>query len=214
MQKHKPIPDGIKILMAGAAAALIAFAPAEAAPGGYRADKAAAHEAAELLRGMGYADDNPVIQAASAWWHETHAEQMAAYPVASEVWEALTGAGFSEPVAAGILGNMMAECGGHTLQLLPETTAAGYYGLCMWSLDYFPQVAGADVAGQLAVLLDTLESNLEAGGGSYERFCAMDDCREAARYFDRYYERSVGLATEQRAQNAAVALAYYGTEAG
>lgn len=213
MNTRKRLPEGAVILLALAFALLILLVPsADAAGGRYAADKAAAHEAAELLRGMGYGEDNPVIVAAKSWWHETDDAQMAAYPVASEVWTTLRAAGLSEAVTAGIIGNMMAEVGGHTLDLLPDIRCGQYYGLCMWDVGFTPEADGADVQGQLRVLLDTLEYRINEVGGSYEYFLALDDCRHAARYFDRYYERSAGMATGQRAENAAVALAFYGTE--
>ena len=206
------IPDGIKILLAGAAAAVIALAPAEAAPSGFRADKAAAHAAAELLRSYGYGEENPVIRAAREWWHETDEAQFAAYPAASEIWRTLVAAGYSEPVTAGILGNVMAEVGGHTLDIRPDTAVGGYYGICMWDIRYTPQITGKDLAGQLEVLQETMQANIEEAGGSYVDFCSLTDEQAAARYFDTYYERSSGEAREQRARNAAAALAYYGTE--
>lgn len=209
--KRKQIPEIVVLLVSLGLALVIALAGnADAAQGTYRADKDAAHEAAELLRGMGYGEDNPVIQAASAWWHETHNAQMAVYPVAAEVWQTLTGAGFSAPVTAGILGNMMAECGGHTLALVPDLHCGQYYGLCMWDVGFTPEVDDQDVAGQLAVLLATMERNINEAGGSYERFIGMTDARQAARYFDKYYERSAGLATYQRGENAVAALSWFG----
>lgn len=209
--KRKEIPEIVVLLVSLGLALVIALAgSADAAQGTYRADKDAAHEAAELLRGMGYGEDNPVIQAASAWWHETHNAQMAVYPVAAEVWQTLTGAGFSAPVAAGIIGNMMAECGGHTLALVPDLHCGQYYGLCMWDVGFTPEVDNCDVAGQLAVLLATIRGNIEQAGGDYEHFLSMTDCKAAARYFDKYYERSAGLATYQRGENAVAALSWFG----
>ena len=38
------------------------------------------------------------------------------YPVATEIWMFLKNCGYNDYVAAGILGNMMAEVGGNTLR--------------------------------------------------------------------------------------------------
>lgn len=179
-----------------------------------------AHDVAQQLRRLGYPEDHPVIQACQDWWraedaapapaaHLLSKEQRAAYPVAAAVWEQLRGAGLSEVCSAAILGSMMAECGGQTMGLDPYITAGGYYGLCMWSLTYCPEVDGLGVPGQVDYLLRTLESNISAGGGSCETFLAMTDVRAAARYFSDYYERPA-VWSEVRADNAEAALRYFG----
>lgn len=136
-------------------------------------------------------------------------EARKAWPVAAEVWNLLRRSGLSEVCCAGILGNMAAECGGGTLELLPYTYASGYYGLCMWSLYYFPQADGLSVPDQVQLLLDTLESNLRAGGGSLSDFHACQDARSAARYFSDFYERPAAW-SETRANTAEAALREFG----
>ena len=186
----------------------------------YDRNKDTAHEVAELLRDKGYPEDNPVIIACQEWWQaEDEASQAAIvyttdtqrkeYPAAALVWQLLREAGLSEPVCAGIIGNMMAEVGGHTLELQPYTRVDGFYGLCAWALQYTPQVDSLDIHGQIGVLLDTLQSNIEAGGGSFRTFLALTDAREAAKYFSDYYERPAVWATI-RADNAETALRYFG----
>ena len=186
-----------------------------------QANKNLAHEIAEMMRAEGHPEDHPVILACQEWWKEenakvitgeaeyTTAEQRLRYPVASLVWELLREYGLSEYVAAGILGNMMAECGGHTLDLQPYIYASGFYGLCMWSLTYFPQIDGQDVHGQISVLMDTIKTNMEEAGYTYSSFLALTDVRAAARWFSYGYERPAVWA-EQRADNAEVALKYFG----
>ncbi len=207
----------------------------------YQEDKAAAHEAAELMRSYGYPEDNPVIQAASTWWWETDAaeqtEQTARslteentevrqieapavtiteaqreeYPVACGVWRYLReDMGLSAPVAAGILGNMMAECGGQTLELQPYLCVNNFLGLCMWYAPYTNGrlTYGADVTDQLKYLSDTLETNMEYFGGDYEYFCGLESATDAAWYFSEYYER--GGWHYVRARNAETALEYFG----
>lgn len=193
---------------------------AQPAPSDWTQHQLTAHRVAEQLRGMGYADSNPVIAACQAWWrseadkpaapeHLLSKEQRAAYPVAAAVWEQLRGAGLSEVCAAAILGSMAAECGGQTLDLDPYIKTGGFYGLCMWSLYYCPDVDGLGVPGQVDYLLRTLESNLAAGGGSAEAFLSMTEVRAAAKYFSDYYERPAVWASV-RADNAETALAFFG----
>jgi len=136
-------------------------------------------------------------------------EARRAWPVAAEVWSLLRRSGLSEACCAGVIGNMAAECGGGTLELLPYTYASGYYGLCMWSLYYFPEADGLSVPDQVQLLLDTLESNIRAGGGSLSDFHACADARSAARYFSDYYERPAAW-SETRANAAEAALREFG----
>lgn len=184
-------------------------------------NKDLAHTIAEMMRAEGHPEDHPVILACQEWWQAendlienavseyTTKEQRSRYPVASLVWELLRQNGLSEYVAAGIIGNMMAECGGQTLDLQPYIYASGFYGLCMWSLTYFPQIDGQDVHGQISVLMDTIKPNMEEAGYTYDSFLALTDARQAARWFSYGYERPAVWA-EQRADNAEAALAYFG----
>lgn len=140
------------------------------------------------------------------------ADQLKAeYYVAGCVYEHLSALGYTEPVIAGILGNMMAECGGQTLSLQWNLYGGGgaYYGLCMWSLRYGPDVRGRNVTGQLQYLTGNMEENIEQFGGSYDYFCSLQDAGQAARYFANYYERGGGAGV--RAQNAYRALTWIGS---
>ena len=190
-------------------------------------NKAMAHEIAEKMRAEGHPEDHPVILACQEWWrNEDAAEkypqieeiqpktdfttrfQHMEYPVAAVVWQLLRESGLSEVSSAAILGSMMAECGGQTLDLDPYIKTGGYFGLCMWSLHYFPEVDGLGVPDQVAFLLETLDSNLKVAGASRETFEAIEDVRAAARYFSDYYERPAVWA-EIRATNAQTAYAYF-----
>lgn len=56
------------------------------------------------------------------------------YPVATTAWIYMTEElGWSEVVAAGIIGNMMAECGGQTLKLDWNINSINGYGLIQWT---------------------------------------------------------------------------------
>lgn len=196
--------------------ALLVFPARAATPAQRNMDTA--HEIAEMMRSRGYAEDHPVIVACQEWWQAEnegngHAQvfvteqQKREYPVAAAVWQRLREHGLSEPVAAGIMGNFMAECGGHTLDLDPYIYASGFYGMAMWSLYYFPGVDGLGVAAQCDFLIDTLD-NIKDGGGSVEAFLSLTDARAAARYFSDYYERPAAW-SEKRADNAEVAYKYF-----
>lgn len=128
---------------------------------------------------------------------------------AEEVWAYLTGSGYSEYVTAGILGNMMVECGGHTLELQPEIYDAWGqgYGICQWLLIYTPEAEGLDIVEQLELLTDTLESNMKTFGGNYKYFTGLTDAGAAAEYFMTYYERGAGA--EVRRSCAYTAYEYF-----
>ena len=129
------------------------------------------------------------------------------YDVAGQVYEYLNTQGMSDIVIAGILGNMMTECGGQTLDLQWDIygyDGSYYYGLCQWSLYYNPSVDGADITGQLDYLMSNIRTNMDYFGGDYDEFCAIADPGDAAKYFCSYYERGAGKST--RATNAETAF--------
>lgn len=89
------------------------------------------------------------------------------YDIAGQVYEYLNAQGMSDTVIAGILGNMMTECGGQTLDLQWDIygfDGSYYYGLCQWSLYYNPSVDGADVMGQLDYLMSNIRTNMNYFG--------------------------------------------------
>ena len=212
----------LAVLLLVVLAAAVEGAPAAERPADWTEHQVTAHNVAEQLRALGYRDDNPVIAACQEWWRsekETPLSQPTAdsspqgasqdgyvsdakrqaYPVAARVWTLLREAGLREACTAGIIGNMMSECGGQTLNLSPGTYSGGYYGLCMWSLYYFPEADGLGADAQVAKILATL------GEGFYQ----ATTVREAARWFSDNWERPA-VWSEVRADNAQRALEYFG----
>ena len=193
-------------------------------------NKATAHEIAEMARARGLSEDSDLIQAASAWWWSEHAKQKEIegrinneadepvyttqaqreeYPVACQVWDYLKGEmGLTDEAAAGILGNMMVECGGMTLDLDPELWYGQYYGLCQWSTHYDPAVAWSGTEFQLDYLRDTIAPILAEAGASYEKLKSMTSVTEAARYFCLWYERP-GFCSQRRLDCAVAAYDYF-----
>ena len=173
-------------------------------------NKALAHEIAEMVRAEGHPEDHPVILACQTWWREEDAkekscpswvsvEQKAEYPEASYVWQLLKEAGLSDIHAAAILGNAMAESGGHTLAINVYQDGQGYWGAWAMSKVYYPGVVGKGADAQVQTILDTL------GEGFYQ----TTDVRSAARWFSDNWERPAHW-SEKRADNAEIALAYFG----
>lgn len=135
--------------------------------------------------------------------------QYAEYPVACQVWQILRSWGWNEAVSAGIIGNMMTECGGLTLDLewdLYDDTGM-FYGLCMWSLKWASETAGLSIEDQMQYLYDTIEVNMDYFGGDFQEFLNIADPGYAALYFQWYYE--VGLSSETRYAGALEAYEYF-----
>lgn len=140
---------------------------------------------------------------------------MEEYSVATTVWFYLRSQGFSEPVAAGIIGNMMIETSGGTLNLKPEIYGAGHYGLCQWSLYYRPTVKGMSLYEQLDYLMSDIKYELDTFGFcykrnfNYEKFLQLTDAREAAIAFAKAYERPGAGTYTIRANSAEIAYNYF-----
>ena len=143
------------------------------------------------------------------------------YPVATEVWlymkEEL---GWNDYVCAGVMGNLMVETGGQTLNLQPNLwghgSNRGYYGICQWSKKYYPSVADTSLDYQLDFLRDTVEyefdtyGKLYQSGMKYEDFTNMTgDCRATALAFAKAYERCNSKYYSIRQDNAEKAYEYF-----
>ena len=148
------------------------------------------------------------------------AEKMSQYPVATKIWNFLTDTmGYNDYVAAGIMGNLMAEVGGQTLNIQPglygHGTNKGYYGICQWSKKYYPAVQGQDLDFQLYFLQQTVEGQFKTygrlyqSGFTYADFCALQDEQAAALAFAKIYERCGSGSYSARQRNATKALEYY-----
>ena len=195
-----------------------------------------AHQMAESARGLGYPDSHSIIQTAKTEWAtaQNNIDEMTAiierlkaeeeaklnarraeYPVATEIWEYLIAKGYNEYVVAGIMGNLMAETGGQTLNLQVNAVSPGYYGICQWSLQYYPQVANTDLMYQLDLLCSTMEyefntfGKLYKKGFNYESFTYMLDEEEAALAFAKCYERCASGSYNVRKKNAKKAYEYF-----
>lgn len=186
---------------------------------------AAAETLLASARTLSYEDEHPVIILAQneidkikkdiEFYEDRWAIYSKEYPVACEVWRYLIETcGYSESVTAGILGNMMAECGGHTLDLQWNIyNSTGHYGLVQWSPKYHESIMGASIYEQLVYLQQTIPTVFDGWSGkqkgwNYQQFLAITDCRKAARVFAEVYERP-GKVGENRSNFAEKALEYF-----
>lgn len=191
----------------------------------------AAHQMANAARALGYSDDHEVIVLATQEWQKANIQRQRyqavydnlakkwqqkeeEYPVATYIWSYLKDLGYSNQVCAGILGNIMAEVGGQTLDIQYRLTGNGYYGMCQWSKTY-SKVWGASLEEQCNYLRDTIEYEFNTFGQCYKKgfnysqFLAMTDIEKAALAFAKAYERCGSGSYNQRQRNAIVAYNYF-----
>lgn len=123
---------------------------------------------------------------------------------------------WSNEVCAGIMGNMMSEVGGKTLNLDPYLYYKDtYYGVCQWSKKYYPSIWGKSLETQCDFLRDTIEKELNtygklyASGMNYKKFLQMKDSSEVALCFAKAYERCSSAGYAARQNNAKVAYKYF-----
>lgn len=189
----------------------------------------AAHAMAEAARALGYSEDHSVILLAQQEWQTAYAEKQtylakdqkwvekeSEYPTATYVWEYLQGElGYNDYVCAGIIGNMMAECGGQglTLQWDIYNSTRNYYGLCQWYKSYGIHGASLEeqcdfLAGNIKYEFDTYGRNYKKGF-DYNSFISMTDAQEAAKAFAKCYERCASFSYTKRQNNAVTAYNYF-----
>lgn len=139
------------------------------------------------------------------------------YPVAAKVWNYLKLCGWNDYVCAGIMGNLMRETGGDTLNLKPTLydSSRAYYGICQWSKKYCPEVQGKDLDYQLDYLKTTIEKEfltfgkLYKNGFVYWHFTQLTNERDAALAFAKCYERCSSAGYTKRQNNATTAYKYF-----
>lgn len=166
-----------------------------------------------------YQEQVSAIEAEEARIEAMWSEKSGEYPVATQVWRYMKEElGWNDYVCAGVMGNIMAEVGGQTLNLQPYLyghSGANYYGLCQWSSRYYPSIQGADVDAQLDFLASTVKKELDTygylfrSGLDYEAFCNLTDAEDAAMAFAKAYERCGSGSYGVRQRNAIKAYNYF-----
>ena len=202
-----------------------------------RADQEAAHELAESARKLGWLEESePIASAKNEWWNaqlaievyearykELYAEseeakwetKAAEYPAATQIWRYMKDLGWNDYVCAGIMGNLMAEVGGQTLDIQYWLQGNGYYGMCQWNKAYRSGVWGADLTGQCDFLRDTIKYEIDTFGYAYKKgfnldsFLALSNERDAALAFAKCYERCGSGTYTIRQNNAEKAYDYF-----
>lgn len=149
-------------------------------------------------------------QAEEARW----AQKQTQYPTATTIWRYMKNLGWNDYVCAGIMGNIMTEVGGQTLNIRWNAYGNGYYGICQWNKAY-SSVWGTSLENQCNFLRDTIQYELNTYGKLYQKgynfnsFLNLQDCQAAAQMFARCYERCSSASYGVRQQNALKAYNYF-----
>ena len=185
---------------------------------------------------MGYPEDHPAVVLAATEIEnneadKTHykkligefrkarkwAQHAAEYPAATEIWLYMKNLGWSDAVCAGIMGNLMAEVGGQTLNINYGlySSSGSYYGMCQWSNRYYGSIHGMGLRAQCNFLRDTIKKELDTYGYMYKsgmnfsKFLSISSPSEAALCFAKAYERCGSGSYSVRQRNAQVAYDYF-----
>lgn len=143
------------------------------------------------------------------------------YYYAASVFNYFMQRGFTKEATSAIIGNMMIETSGGDLALKPSiySKSGNYYGLCQWSLKYYPETKNISFEQQLDYLFNTMpwEFNtfgwLYEDGFDYEDFIRMADPAEAALAFAKVYERCTPISYKLRENAAIKAYKYFDLKA-
>lgn len=202
-----------------------------------RVDQEAAHKLAESARKLGWPEESePITSAKNEWlnarlaievydakYKELYAKSKEAkwetkateYPAATQIWRYMKNLGWNDYVCAGIMGNLMAEVGGQTLDIQYWLKDNGYYGMCQWDKAYSNGVWGAGLTDQCDFLRDTIKYEIDTFGYAYQKgfnfasFLNMSNERDAAKAFAKCYERCSSRTYNIRMNNAEKAYNYF-----
>ena len=196
------------------------------------------HQYADFARSQGFKEDsNLILSLQEDWWTyysiykfysdeyiETEPEtkwvsdeKFEEYPAASEIWIYLKEQGYNDYVCAGIIGNIMAECGGNTLQITPVIYSPGnyFYGICQWNRTYYSEVFNLELQEQLNFLMSNIEYEMNTFGYAfrnnfgYDEFLQLENEQDVALAFAKCYERCDKAHYAVRQTNATIAYNYF-----
>lgn len=182
-------------------------------------------------RDLGYSEQHPTIIQGKEEYEKAHSlrieykeiydelntrwqNKKEEYPVATYIWEYLKNMGYTNAVCAGILGNIMTEVGGNTLDIQFLAQTDSYYGICQWSKTY-EDVWNTSLEVQCNYLENTIENEFNMFGFlykenfSFEDFLNLENSSDVALAFAKCYERCHSSSYELRQKNAKIALEYF-----
>ena len=146
------------------------------------------------------------------------AERYAEYPVATEVWLTMKEFGWSDVVCAGIMGNLMRETGGDTLNLKPKSNSSSGFGLVQWTgqrkKDMFNKYGHSPtIAEQVEFMKDELFGSngvrKQVTDQQRKRIFEASTPGKCAAEFARWFERPASKNYSKREANARKAYYYF-----
>lgn len=140
-------------------------------------------------------------------------------PAATEIWLIMKDFGWSDAACAGILGNIMRECGGNTLENIDYMNFNDnktHFGLCQWSKIHYPEIQPTknwmpSIKEQMEFLRYTIiyyNGNGHNYGFDIDYLISATDPVEVAKIFCDGYEKPGG-SSKPREQLAIVAYNYF-----
>jgi hypothetical protein len=158
------------------------------------------------------------IEAEKQFWEPKRAQ----YPEATQVWLYMKeNFDWSDEVCAGIMGNIMAEIAGGTLDFSKWNSDDGPYGLCQWLGGRKKQIKKIygnqpTIDQQLEFMYDELygTDGVTQQVKDYERRKILNakSAEKAARYFCIWFERPTSKKTGARENYAKMAYEYFTSE--
>lgn len=157
----------------------------------------------------------PQYSEEDAFWEYAKAQ----YPAATEIWLTMKSYGWTDAACAGIMGNIMRECGGDSLKYINPNLynrTNTHYGLIQWSKRYYPDIQPTatwtpSVEEQLTYLRYTIinQKSLHHNYGFTEGYLlTATSYKEVAKVFCEGYERPNEVGT-RRERNAETAWEYF-----
>ena len=139
------------------------------------------------------------------------------YEAAAQIWSYMKDLGWSDAVCAGIMGNIMVEVGGQTLDINYNIYDASgyYYGICQWNGGAYGAVHGADLKTQCDFLRDTIQKEMDTYGYAFqtgmdfEGFLQLTSPSDVALAFAMCYERCASSSYGIRQSSAEAAYSYF-----
>ena len=201
-------------------------------------DKENTHSIADYARELNLAEDSEIIifcqenymtinekqeYYAKRLGEDSMYEKYLEWPNATIIWMYLQDSGYNDYACAGIIGNMMSECGGEGLTIKTWTYNPNEHGggICGWKYEYTPgkiQMHKQSLSFQLDYLVNHptggIENQFNHYGEIYKNFTfdsykTVNNCEDAAIAFAKIYERCSSQSYQKRIANAFEVYNYF-----
>lgn len=140
------------------------------------------------------------------------------YPAAEKIWSIMKSYGWSDQVCAGIMGNLMAEVGGQTLNLDWKSNTGSEIGICQWMGSRKSELikkygSRPSCEEQVQFMYDELKGSngvtRQVSSSQYNSIISSSTPEDAALKFAKYFERCSTSTYSIRKCNAKTAYNYF-----